>query len=144
MNSNRETHKLNDTPILSSSVVHPTQPLHRVAKGDSGASQHYISTTDQSCLHSQYTSNGPTVLLPNNHKFDTTQKGIISLSAQLSKTAQTAHVLPPLHTSLISLGHYQMIIAPSFWINTFLKFSKIGVVYSKVMETQWMVYGISH
>ena len=104
MNIKRKTHKINELPILSLSVVQKNNLIQYVAKGDSGASQHYITPTDQSFLHSKFTLPGPTVLLPNNQTITTSQEGILSLSSKLSPQAQTAHVLPKLHTSLISLG----------------------------------------
>ena len=104
MNIKRKTHKINELPILSSSIVQKNNLFKHIAKGDSGASQHYVTPTDQFFLHSKSTSPGPTVLLPNNQTMTTSQQGILSLSSKLSPQAQTAYVLPKLHTSLISLG----------------------------------------
>ena len=48
---------------------------------------------------------GPSVVLPNNELISSTQKGQIPLSSLLSKTAQTASILPKLESSsLVSLG----------------------------------------
>lgn len=103
MSTNRNFPKINDNTILYSSVVH--QKSHTsIAKGDSGASQHYITPTDQLYLHSQCKSTGPPVLLPNNNTINTTVQGTLPIASSLSTKAQTAHVLPKLHTLLISLG----------------------------------------
>ena len=96
----------NNLPITStSSVVHNnTSSPSLIAKGDSGATHHYISPVHQHLLDSVTSSSGPSVLLPDNSTVTATTKGILPLSRSLTSKAQTAHVIPALHTSLISLG----------------------------------------
>ena len=103
MNTNRTTHKINE-PILPSSVVHNNLNIMSYAKGDSGASQHYITQADQHLLHSKESTSDQNVLLPNNQNITSTEKGLLPLSHELTTKACTAHVLPSLHTSIISLG----------------------------------------
>ena len=104
MNRNSKyNHKINDHSISNPTVVHKQNYKH-IAKGDSGASQHYITKIDEQLLHSKTTSNGQSVLLPNNGNIQSTTTGVLPLAQQLSTKACTAHVLPTLQTSLISLG----------------------------------------
>ena len=104
MNLNRYTHKLNETTILPSSVVHKNHKITHIAKGDSGASQHYIANADKHLLTNITESDAQDVLLPNNQNITSTTTGILPLNPQLSPKACTANILPQLHTSLISLG----------------------------------------
>ena len=94
--------KINNT-ILKSSAVHFDNTNH-IAKGDSGATQHYITPTDIPCISNPTDTNGPTVFLPNGDSVDATVKGFLPLSTELSDKAQQANVLPGVHTSPISLG----------------------------------------
>ena len=104
MNINRYNHKINETTILPSSVVHKNHTFTHIAKGDSGASQHYIATADAHLLKNITKTTEQNVLLPNNHNLSSTTTGIPPLTSQLSPKACKANILPMLHTSLISLG----------------------------------------
>ena len=105
MNLNRYTHKLNEITILPSSVVHTNHKLTtHIAKGDSGASQHYIATVDKHLLKDVTEDMAQNVLLPNNQNLTSTSTGILPLASQLSTKACKANILPQLHTPLISLG----------------------------------------
>ena len=66
MNQNSKPHKINEMPILPSSVVQQNLTSQHIAKGDSDASQPYIAKNGQHLLHSQQKTNGPNMLLPNN------------------------------------------------------------------------------
>ena len=104
MTQNSFTHKINAQSILQSSTVHSSHNSKYIAKGDSGASQHYIADTDKNILNFKSPATDQTILLPNNQHIQSSIHGILPLSNQLSTTAKSAHVLPKLRTSLISLG----------------------------------------
>ena len=84
--------------VFNSSIVY--------AKGDSGATSHYLTIDDtRACLNDIQSYTGPAVMLPDAETISPTLKGQLSLSTKLSKTAQAATVLPALKSSsLISLG----------------------------------------
>ncbi len=104
--SNNINININKLPITSSSSVvhHNTSSPSPIAKEDSGATHHYLSPVHQHLLDSITSSSGPSVILPDNSVVTTTTKGILPLSGSLTSDAQTAHVIPALHTSLISSG----------------------------------------
>ncbi len=104
MTKNSLDHKIIEPAILQSSTVHFNHKSQYVAKGDSGTSQHYISESDKNILNFPTPATNQTVLLPNNQHICLSIHGTLPLSNHLSKTAQSAHVLPKLRTSLISLG----------------------------------------
>ena len=66
--------------------------------------QHYLLPIHEHLLQSKTSSSGPSVLLLNNNVVQATTTGILPISNALTSTAQTAHVIPALHTSLLSLG----------------------------------------
>ena len=76
------------------------------AKGDSGATSHYIRIEDSDkCLDNIKKYDGPSVMLPDAGTIKPTLQGQLLLSNKLSKQAQRATVLPALKSSsLISLG----------------------------------------
>ena len=76
-----------------------------IAKGDSGATSHYLRS-DHTKFLEKITDHtyGPSVLLPNNDVIQSTSTGRLKLHSDLSSRAQEAHILPQLGTSLISLG----------------------------------------
>ena len=76
-----------------------------IAKGDSAASKHYWKESHRSVLSHVRPYSGPSVTLPDADMIAPSNKGILSLSSQLSNEAQTATTLPQLQSSsLISLG----------------------------------------
>ena len=76
-----------------------------IAKGDSGASDHYFREIDKDCLSKVQSFNGPTVTMPNNATLQATERGELEFSKSLSKKARTAVILPGLKSSsLISFG----------------------------------------
>ena len=89
---------------MSSSVLNTTTVF---AKGDSGATSHYIRLEDtSSCLKNVESYEGPEVMLPDAGTIAPTLKGQLSLSNKFSKQAQTATALPALKSfSIVSLGH---------------------------------------
>ena len=112
---NNNKNKLNssnfniDTNYLTS-VVHSNFNLSAtnnslMAKGDSGAMNHYLCPN-----HAKFLKNvnpgmyGPLVLLPNNDVLQATTTGHLNLHSALSSRAQEAHIFPQLRTSLILLG----------------------------------------
>ena len=91
-------------------IVHSQHNRHYIfppifAKGDSGATNHYLRPDHLQFLTRVCTgTNGPSVQLPNNDVITATATGLLDLHADLSASAQKAHVLPRLGTSLLSLG----------------------------------------
>ena len=76
-----------------------------IAKGDSGASAHYIRPEDAKILNAYTVSNGPIVQQPDNTSLQATGSGSLPLSTDLTPKAQEAYVLPNLKSaSLIALG----------------------------------------
>ena len=76
-----------------------------IAKGDSGATQHYWRDQDKCCLDNISSFDGPEVTLPNNEVIKSTERGSLPLSTKLGIKAQQASILPCLKSSsLISLG----------------------------------------
>ena len=86
------------TSVLSSNVI--------FAKGDSGATSHYIRINDaKKCLYDIEDYNGPSVTLPDAGTIAPTLQGRLQLLSKLSKEGQRATALPKLKSSsLISLG----------------------------------------
>jgi hypothetical protein len=75
------------------------------AKGDSGASHHYIRPEDANCLTNLKRNTSFKVTLPNADSIPSNVTGHLSLSPTLSTKSQHAAVLPQLKSaSLISLG----------------------------------------
>ena len=76
-----------------------------IAKGDSGATNHYWRTKDAHVLENIKKDTSTKVTLPNAEGTHSTSKGTLPMSQQLSETAKQATVLPRLESSsLISLG----------------------------------------
>ena len=76
-----------------------------IAKGDSGASAHYIQPEDADILQDHKTLMGPRVQQPDNTNLQATGSGTLPLSADLSRKAQKAYILWNLKSaSLIALG----------------------------------------
>ena len=76
-----------------------------IAKGDSGATNHYWRPEDKHVLDEIKKDTSIKVTLPNSQGIQSTDKGTLPISKYLSKKAQQATVLPQLSSSsLISLG----------------------------------------
>ena len=75
-----------------------------IAKGDSGASNHYWRLTDLHCLNEVHAYDGPTVMTPTLDTIKATQRGQLPLpTTELSKKALTTEVFKDLTSaSLIS------------------------------------------
>ena len=98
--------KLNSTHT-SSEVPPPYTftPNTIIAKGDSGATSHFIQSADQECLHNLKEQTGAPVTLPDKDIILPTHTGTLQLSSHLSNKAQQTTVLPGLkRSSLVSLG----------------------------------------
>ena len=105
MNSLTNNFKINNlfkTNTHSSAV--PTTNNTIILKGDSGATNHYISSNDAQILQNVSPNSTINVTLPNNASLNSTAIGQLPVP-KLSTYASTAHVLPGLsNTSLLSLG----------------------------------------
>ena len=76
-----------------------------IAKGDSGATSHYIREEDQSCLLNIQKHQGPTITLPDASTLTSTKLGTLPLPTTLSSKAKYANIVPGLKSaSLISLS----------------------------------------
>ena len=72
---------------------------------DSGASSNYLRPKDIKVVKESTKAIGPTVTMPDSSTSTSTEYVHLPLSAQLSKTAQKAYVIPKLESStLISVG----------------------------------------
>ena len=93
---------LNNTTCSSPQVENNTVVI---AKGDSGASTHYIRPQDKNILTNIKNHEGPAVTQPDGTDLNITGTGELPLHASLSKAAKQGHILPNLSSSsLIALG----------------------------------------
>ncbi len=103
-------YNFNYLPSCLTSVVHSQHNPYAhnsalVAKGDSGATQHYLCQDHKIILdQDQKTKHGPSVLLPNDDVITATDTGHLNLHQDLSLRAQKAHIFSHLGTLLLSLG----------------------------------------
>ena len=88
--------------MTSSSVVQHTK-YPTILKGDSGASNHYVTPAIAHKLKNTHINSSITVTLPDETIINLTQSGNLNLP-NLSTKATLADVLPHLSTSLLSLG----------------------------------------
>ena len=76
-----------------------------IAKGGSAASKHYWKESGSNTLLHICPYSGPSLILPDTYKIAPSNKGLLSLSTQLTDKAQTSTTIPQLKSSsLISLG----------------------------------------
>ena len=90
--------------VFLSSKVHNFQTPPLILKGDSGATNHYLSPAAISVLKNVQRNTNITVSLPDNSVIHSTHTGNLPLH-HLSDVATQAHILPDLlNNSLLSLG----------------------------------------
>ena len=76
-----------------------------IAKGDSGASSHYIRPQDERVLNNVQHRTGPEVTKPDGTNLNITGTGDLPLHKSLSAQARKGHILPNLtSSSLVALG----------------------------------------
>ena len=76
-----------------------------IAKGDSGASHHYLKEDDITCLTNITKTTATPVILPNAEISTAKIQGVLLFAKELSREAKNALVLPSLKSSsLVSLG----------------------------------------
>ena len=76
-----------------------------IAKGDSGATKHYLTSEDSTILLNKQVYHGKGVTIPNSTQLKPSHQGLLPLSNLLTSAAKTATVLPQLsNSSLISMG----------------------------------------
>ena len=86
------------------SKIRPFSP-HVVAKGDSGASDHYVCFADRHFLTNICSIPAVPITIPNGDSITATHTGHLPLHPAISDWAKTAKVLPSLKSaSLISFG----------------------------------------
>ena len=75
-----------------------------MAKGDSGATSHFIKEEDAKCLHNIKQTRGPVITLPDASTLQATKSGILPTSSLLTDKGKRATIVPGLKTSsLIAL-----------------------------------------
>ena len=74
-----------------------------IAKGDSGASRHYIQPEDSTILTNVQPYKGPSVRLPDNSAIEPSNSGTLPLSSTLSTQAKQATVFPKLKKHVLDL-----------------------------------------
>ena len=86
-------------------LITPEQPFSSVLKADSGATGHYLRSSEKTMLlNLKLHSTGPTVRLPNHEVMTPNQIGTLPIPT-LSPLACKAHVYPSLKSaSLLSIG----------------------------------------
>ena len=90
--------------MSNSSVVHHKELFTHIFKGDSGATNHYVTPDVAPTLGNVHDNTSIQVTIPDNSVLKSTESGNHKIP-KLSPKATTAHVLPELsNTSLLSLG----------------------------------------
>ena len=89
--------------ISRSSVVHTVPQKSIILEGDSGATNHYVAPEVIDILKNPTTNSSIQVSLPDDTRLSSTHTGSLPID-NISATAATAHVLPNLTTSLLTLG----------------------------------------
>ena len=99
-----------------------------ILKGDSGATNHYVAPDKLHVLQNPTINNHIQVSLPDNTTLVSTHTGSLPIK-NLSPTATTAHVLPTLSTSLLSLGQLAndgcIILLDKTYLKVFKNFQQI-------------------
>ena len=107
-NVSDNTYLKNSYPNLHLPTVIPPQPVasNVIAKGDTGASRHYLTQHDKHVLSKLINmQHGPRVGLPNRTTIEATQSEHLPLPPSLSATATKAHVFPGITSApIISIG----------------------------------------
>ena len=94
-----------DYQLLKQKALSIVPPSIIFAKGDSGASGHYLRKNDAKAGTHHTTTNGPSVELPHGSTMQSNEKCLLLLPTCLSTQARTAHIFDNLKSaSLISLG----------------------------------------
>ena len=97
--NNLHSHETSNLPYL------PHKLNNIIAKGDSGASQHYFRLQDSTALNNvQQDPHGPTVLLPNNDSITASHTAHLPFSTHLSPHATKTSLFTDLQNNLISIG----------------------------------------
>ena len=97
--------KLGKALSTSQPLISPIPSSTIIAKGDSGATNHYWKQVDCQVLINIQHIPGPSVHQPNNTALASTGTGQLPLSTSLSPTGKQAMIIPALKSaSLISLG----------------------------------------
>ena len=76
-----------------------------IAKGDSSATKHYLTSKDSKILLNKKEYHGQGVRIPNSAQLKPSHQGLLPLSNLLTSEAKKATVIPQLsNSSLISMG----------------------------------------
>ena len=87
---------------MKSSKLPPSKST--IAKGDSGASNHYFALHDADAPIHQQPSKGTVATLPDSKSLSSNVQAELPLSSNLSPTAKQVELFPHLNHNLISLG----------------------------------------
>ena len=125
-----------------SSVVHTDLPNMHIFKGESGATNHYLSPLVSNTLKNIHLNRNINVTVPDNTNISSTHTGQLNIP-MLTDKATAAHILPDLkNTSLISSGQLAddgcNILLNKHTMNVFKYFD---LIYWKVLEIDMMVFG---
>ena len=128
---------------MFSSHVHTSPPVPLILKGNSGATNHYLSTASISALRHIKQNNAVQVSLPDNTILQSTHTGNLPLK-HLSTAATKAHILPGLHNnSLLSLGQLAddgcMILLSKIYMHVFKNFELILKGFRNNIDGLWDV-----
>ena len=113
-----------------------------MAKGDSGATNHYLCPHHSNFLKNIHPGTyGPSVPLPNNDVIQATTTGHLKLHPALSPRAQEAHIFPQLRTSLILLGQLAnddcIIMLNKKYLNVFKNFKLLLTGTRNLRDGLW-------
>ena len=116
------THNINKinniyNTMYQSSVVHSSSKPH-IFKGDSGATNHYVTPAASSLLKNVKTNTSINVTLPDSTTISSTHSGNIQIP-KLSNVATTAHILPELMHSKKNVPYFDLIIIIRILFRTF-------------------------
>ena len=125
--------------MTQSSVVHHSQ-FPTILKGDSGATNHYVTPAVLPQLTKIHKNSSVSVTLPDNNVIESTQSGHLNLPT-LSTKATMAHVLPQLSTLLLSLGQLAddgcLILLNNKFLKVFKNFELILHGYRNQSDGLW-------
>ena len=140
----------NIPPVVQSKIHLQTMSSNRncinetvIAKGDSGATKHYITNNDSTILKNITNNNTVKVNLPNGDMLSSVKQGHLPIPL-LSPIGKTAYVLKDLNTSLISLGQLTdegcTIVLTKKQLQVFKNYTKILQGYRNEVDGLWDIH----
>ena len=141
MHSNTNKLNKNFNTLQSSSIVRKFSHSYHILKGDSGATNHYISPDAIHLLTNLQNNTNIHGQLPDSTTLSSTHTRILNIP-RLSTAAKTAHLLPGLqNTSLMSLGQLVddscVILLTKNHLNVFRNFESIIQGVRNTQDRLW-------